>query len=175
MRAIVCVSVSPSFVNVFPRDRPVADVVEGIRMFGKLFGCSVGARWGGLSPAQASFVKPGEKKTVTLGIRRGKRFEEDVALTFTDVPKGVTFEPAKPVSKHPSAEVEFTIQAAKDAALGDFAIKVTGGTANGHARENQLELSVDATGEAARSGSDTRATIQPISPCGVDRSSAYFQ
>ncbi len=114
-------------------------------------------------PAQAIFVKPGEKKTVTLGIKRGKKCEDDVTLTFTDVPKGVTFEPAKPVSKHLSAKVEFTIQAAKDAVLGDFAVKVKGSMASGQAPENQLELSVDPAGEAAREqpGKPPRRYLRP--------------
>ena len=114
-------------------------------------------------PDQPIFVKPGEKKTVTLGVRRGKKLEEDVTLTFNDVPKGVTFEPTKPVSKHPGTEVEFTIQAARDAAVGDFAIKVAAGTANGHAPGNQLNLSVDPAGEGAReqSGKTRRQYLRP--------------
>src|SRR5439155_23059745 len=79
-------------------------------------------------PALPTFIKPGEKKTVTIGIKRGKNFDQDVTLTFADidVPKGVTFEPANRVSTHPSPEATFTIQSAKDAAVGNFAIKVVG-------------------------------------------------
>jgi WD40 repeat protein len=112
--------------------------------------------------APATFVKPGETKTVALSIKRGKNFDEDVTLTFTDtdVPKGVTFEPANPAIKLPGTEAEFTIQAAKDAVLGDFAIKVTGLTAKGNGASDQFNLSVDPAGAvAAREQSGNTAPI----------------
>jgi RNA polymerase sigma factor (sigma-70 family) len=94
-------------------------------------------------PTQATFLEAGEAKAVSLSIKRGKNFDEDVTITFadTDVPKGVTFDPSKPVMIHGDTEAIFTIKAANDAALGDFAIKITARTTNWGASD-QFNLSV---------------------------------
>ena len=44
-----------------------------------------------VNPAEA-----GGDKELTIGIAKGQNFDEDVTLKFTGLPKGVTFDPAKP-------------------------------------------------------------------------------
>ena len=47
-------------------------------------------------PVLSSSLRQGEQTVATVGIKRAKNFDEDVALTFADVPKGVTVEPPAP-------------------------------------------------------------------------------
>ena len=47
-------------------------------------------------PTFSTTLKQGESKTVTISIKRGKNFDEDVNLGFTTVPKGVTIDPGRP-------------------------------------------------------------------------------
>ena len=71
-------------------------------------------------------LKQGEAKAVAISIKRDKAFDQDVALSFADLPAGVTVEPAGPAIKKGEAEAKFTLKAAEDAALGTFTVKVTG-------------------------------------------------
>ena len=87
-------------------------------------------------------LKQGEAKTVSVGIKRDKSFDQDVALTFSDMPKGVTLEPDAPVIKHGDTEAQITLTGADDASLGKFAIKVTGHPAKGAEASNEFKLVV---------------------------------
>src|SRR5258708_36639640 len=82
-------------------------------------------------PNLATKVKQGESKAVSIGIKRGKNFDQDVTLKFSDLPKGVTIDPASPVIKHGDTEAKLTVKAQDDAALGDFQRKATGHPTNG--------------------------------------------
>ncbi len=93
-------------------------------------------------PTLSTKIKQGETKTVTIGISRGKNFDEDVSLKFADAPKGLTVEPASPVIKHGDKEVKLTIKAAEDAALGDFTIQVTGHPRKGGDATNELKITL---------------------------------
>jgi len=96
-----------------------------------------------LSPPRLSTtLKQGEKTVGSIGIKRGKNFDEDVTLAFTDLPKGVTADPASPVIKPQDAEVKFTLQGADDASLGDFTVKVTGHPTKGGDATNEFNLTV---------------------------------
>ena len=77
-------------------------------------------------PVMATSVKQGERTDVKIGISRGKNFDQDVALTFSNVPKGVTINPAHPVLKASEKEETVTVEADKNAAVGDFTINVVG-------------------------------------------------
>src|SRR4051794_20819143 len=55
-------------------------------------------------PTLSTKLKQGESKDITIGIKRGKNIDEDVAIKFEDVPKGVTFEPPSPMIKHGDKE-----------------------------------------------------------------------
>jgi uncharacterized membrane protein len=93
-------------------------------------------------PLLSTSLKQGETKTVSIGIKRDKNFDQDVALKFGDMPTGVTFKPAALVIKRGEDAVQVTLTAAKDAALGDFGIKVTGHPAKGADAVNELKLAV---------------------------------
>jgi hypothetical protein len=96
-----------------------------------------------LSPPLLSVgVTQGETKTTSIGIKRGKNFDQDVVLKFADMPKGVTIDPASPVITHGDAEAKFTVKAAEDAAVGDFAIKITGHPGTGPNASQEFKVTV---------------------------------
>ena len=94
-------------------------------------------------PTLSTHIKQSESKVVTIGIRRGKNFGQDVTLKLEGLPKGVTADPASPAIKAGEEEAKVTIKAADDAALGDFTIKLTGHPTTGSDASNELKLTVD--------------------------------
>jgi uncharacterized membrane protein len=88
-------------------------------------------------------LKQGERKEVSIGIRRGKNFDEDVAIKFEDVPEGVTVDPTTTAIKHDQKETKVFLKAGDDAAVGKFAIKVTGHADKGPDASNKLNVLVD--------------------------------
>jgi len=93
-------------------------------------------------PNLSTKLHQGETKPVTIGIKRGKNFDEEVVLRFVDLPKGVTIEPAQPVLKHGEKEAKVNITAANDAALGDFTVHVTGHPSKGADASNELKIKI---------------------------------
>jgi len=93
-------------------------------------------------PVMSSSLQQGEQAEATVGIKRAKSFDQEVALKFGDMPTGVTLKPQAPVIKHGEAEAQVTLTAASDAALGNFAIKVTGHPAKGADASNEFKLAV---------------------------------
>ena len=96
------------------------------------------------APVMSTSTKQGEQTEATIGIKRAKNFDEDVTLKFTDVPKGVTIEPASPVIKHGDADVKITFKIKDEAALGDFNVKVTGHPTKGGDAKIEFKLNVAA-------------------------------
>jgi hypothetical protein len=94
------------------------------------------------TPSLSTSVKQGERKDVTIGISRGNNFDQDVNLKFSDLPQGVTIDPASPMLKHDAKDVQVVIAAAPDAAVGDFTIHVDGHPATGPDATSDLKLSV---------------------------------
>jgi hypothetical protein len=93
-------------------------------------------------PVLATQVKQGESKVASISVSRGKNFDEDVTLSFGQLPQGVTIEPAKPVIMHGETEAKITFQAADDAAIGSFTVGVTGHPTRGADAKTNLNLSV---------------------------------
>jgi uncharacterized membrane protein len=93
-------------------------------------------------PNLATKLTQGESKTVAIGIKRGKNFDQDVTLKFENLPTGTSIEPASLVIKHGDTEAKLTFHAADDAAVGDFAIRVTGRPAKGSDASNELKVTV---------------------------------
>jgi hypothetical protein len=93
-------------------------------------------------PSLSTGIKQGETKAVSISIKRGKNFDEDVALKLSDVPKGLSIEPFSPVIKHGDAEANLTLKCADDAALGDFTIKVTGNPTKGAEASNNFTVTI---------------------------------
>ena len=94
-------------------------------------------------PLLETRIKQGERKEVAVGIRRGKNFDEDVAIKFEDVPQGVTIDPATTSIKHDQKETKVFIKAGDDAAVGKFAIKLTGHAGKGPDASNKLNVLVE--------------------------------
>jgi hypothetical protein len=94
-------------------------------------------------PNLATKVKQGEAKEVTIGLDRGKNFDQDVNLKFEDLPTGVTIEPASPTIKHGEKDAKVTVHAADDAAIGDFTVKVVGHPNKGENAANTFKLTVE--------------------------------
>ncbi len=93
-------------------------------------------------PHMSTTLHQGESKEVSIGIDRGKNFEEDVTLTFADGPKGVTLDSAKPIIMHGATEAKVTVKATTDASLGDFTVKVTGHPTKGANATNEVKITV---------------------------------
>ena len=95
------------------------------------------------TPTLSTHIKQGESKVVTIGIRRGKNFGQDVSLKQDGLPKGVTADPSSPSIKAGEEDAKVTFKAADDAALGDFTVKVTGHPGKGADASNEFKLTVD--------------------------------
>ena len=111
------------------------------------------ALWGGRQRVQSHRVvnqpQAGETKTLSIGIKRGNNFQEDVTLKFADVPQGVTVDPASPVIKQGETETKITLKAATDASLGDFTIKLTGHPTKGSDASHEFKITVAKDPEVA--------------------------
>jgi hypothetical protein len=93
-------------------------------------------------PMTSTTVKQGEKTNVKIGISRGKNFGDDVMLSFSEPPKGVTITPAKAELAAGAKDATVSVEAAKDAAIGDFTITVTGKPKKGPDAINTFKLTV---------------------------------
>jgi uncharacterized membrane protein len=88
-------------------------------------------------------IKQGESKVVSIGINRGKNFDQDVKLAFDNIPQGITIEPKSPAIKKGETEAKVTLKAAADAAVGTFTIKITGNPDRGAPASNELKITVE--------------------------------
>jgi uncharacterized membrane protein len=93
-------------------------------------------------PTFSTKLTQGESKAASIGIRRGKNFDQDVTLKFEGLPKGVTIDPGSPVIKHGDEEAKFTVKAAEEAAVGDFTVKVTGHPTKGDNAASEFKITV---------------------------------
>ena len=111
-------------------------------------------------PVMSSYLLQGEQKEATVGIKRAKNFDEDVALEFGDVPKGVTVEPTSPVIKHGETNAKITFKAGDEAPLGNFKVKVTGHPTKGGDAQVEFKLAIVAkeVHEATHDGKVVRIT-----------------
>ena len=96
-----------------------------------------------LSMPGTTTLKQGETKEVVIGIKRGKNFQEEVALKVDGVPKGVSLTHPSSVIKHGETEAKVMLTAADDASLGDFTIKVTGHPTKGADASNEFKITVE--------------------------------
>ena len=87
-------------------------------------------------------LKQGEAKAVAVGINRDKRFDQEVTLKITGLPKGVTADPSTVVIKTGDADAKFTLKASDDAAIGDFAATLTGHPTAGADATHEFKFSV---------------------------------
>jgi len=99
------------------------------------------------APTLATKIKQGDRQTVKLTLDRGSEFKSDVSLKV-DAPKGVTVElDPKTVKASDGETVNVTVTAAKDAALGDHTVSVTGTPKDGKATDVSFKVTVEKKGE----------------------------
>jgi uncharacterized membrane protein len=95
------------------------------------------------TPLLSTRVKQGASDIVTISVKRGKNFDEDVALSFDKVPDHVTLDPKAPTIKKGDNDVKVTIKAGEDAGLGDHEITVTGKPTKGPGVNEKLKLTIE--------------------------------
>jgi uncharacterized membrane protein len=93
-------------------------------------------------PTLGTSIKQGERNTVKIGISRGKNFDGDVKLSFDGLPQGASISPAHPTIDSSEKEETVTLEAAKDAPLGDFTITVKGKPSKGPEATNTFKITV---------------------------------
>lgn len=91
-------------------------------------------------PTLATRVTQGETKVATISLSRGTNFQEDVTLQFSNLPAGVTFDPASPLIGRGDKETTVRVQAAETAAIGDFTINVIGHPTKGVDATSEMKL-----------------------------------
>jgi len=87
-------------------------------------------------------LKQGESKTVTVSIKRGANFDQDVKLEVENAPQGVTFKFDDPTLRASATEVHLTINASNDAALGEHKVMIAATPARS-GTPTQTELKVE--------------------------------
>ena len=103
-------------------------------------------------------VKPGEIQTVTIKLQRGESFKRDVKLEI-EAAKGISIDPAKVLVKAgDKPDVQLTITAPKDAALGEYRVSVRGIPKTGEPTSVEFKVKVVA--------SEADYTIKSDSPKG---------
>jgi uncharacterized membrane protein len=94
-------------------------------------------------PTLSTKIKQGGSEPVTISIKRGKNFDEDVALSFDKVPDHVTLDPKAPTIKKGEKDVKVTVKVGDDAGLGDHDIMVTGKPTKGPEVTEKLKVTVE--------------------------------
>jgi uncharacterized membrane protein len=88
-------------------------------------------------------LKQGESKTITVSIKRGTNFDQDVKLDVQNAPQGVTFKFDDPTLRASATEVHLTIDASKDAALGEHNVMIAATPARaGTATQTEMKVEV---------------------------------
>ena len=117
-----------------------------------LVGCqSGGSQGGGASkgegfsiavPSMGSDIKQGDTQSITVSIRRGDYFKQDVKLEIKTTP-GITVDPTSVMVKaSEKPDVEFHVSAAKDAPLVDCHIYVTATPTTGEPSTADFDMKV---------------------------------
>jgi len=87
-------------------------------------------------------LQQGDAAQGTIGIKRGTNFAQDVAISFADLPKGVSVDPVSPIMKSADTESKFTLKATDEVAPGEFMVKVVGHPGKGGDAANLFKLTV---------------------------------
>ena len=89
-------------------------------------------------------VKQGETQSVTISLERGESFKQDVTLQIKlSKGEGISVDPAKvTVKASDKPDVQLTITAPKDAALGEYKVSVTGTPTTGESTSVEFNVKV---------------------------------
>lgn len=93
-------------------------------------------------PFWTTALKQGETKAVAISISRDKTFNQDVALKFEGLPKGITVEPTTGNIKNGEPDAKFSLKAADDAPIGEFVVKITGHPTKGADASHDFKFTV---------------------------------
>jgi uncharacterized membrane protein len=95
------------------------------------------------APATSTSIKQGEKKEVDLTVERSKDLRQDVTLSF-DAPKGVKVTPSTYTVKASDSDtkVRVTVEATKDAPVGEADVHVTAKPETGAATTADFKINV---------------------------------
>jgi uncharacterized membrane protein len=93
-------------------------------------------------PRMATTVQQGETFETSIGIKRGVNFDQDVALMFTNLPLGVSIEPAEPQIPRGKNETKVKFIADEEATAGTFQVKLTGHPTEGGDAQVDFSLNV---------------------------------
>ena len=127
-------------------------LLAGLMAMVSLAGCNKSATGGGAGdqtfklsvPASTTTIKQGEAQIVKVSVERGAGFKQAVKLD-TKAPVGLSVEPdGATVNPGDKGDLQLTIRAAKDAALGDQKIMLKGTPDQGEAVELELKVTVTA-------------------------------
>lgn len=94
------------------------------------------------TPTLSTKLAQGETSIVTIGIKRGANLDQNVTLSFNELPTGVAVNPSSPVIMRGETGADITVTAAADAALGDFSIEVMGIPKTGPTAITELKITV---------------------------------
>lgn len=87
-------------------------------------------------------IKQGETRTVSISLKRGDYFRQDVKLGI-EAADGISVEPAKILIKgSDSPDVQLMITASRNAALGEYRVYVTGTPTTGEATSTEFDVKV---------------------------------
>jgi uncharacterized membrane protein len=91
-------------------------------------------------------IKQGEVQSVIISLERGDSFKQDVTLEIKlSKGEGLTFDPAKVIVKaSDKPDVQLTITAPKDAAIGEYKVSVTGTPTTGESTSVEFNVKVAA-------------------------------
>jgi hypothetical protein len=94
-------------------------------------------------PRTATDLEPGgEANNFEISANRGENVKGEIALSFPELPNGITIEPASPRIPAGADKVEVAVSAAADAPAGTHSIKVMG-ESEGKQAEGMFDVKVD--------------------------------
>ena len=94
------------------------------------------------TPFFTTDIQQGDRKTITVSVKRDEFFKEDVKLQATASP-GISVEPTDVLVKaSDSPDVQFQIKAPKDAAFGEYRVHVKGTPETGQPTSTEIKVKV---------------------------------
>lgn len=93
-------------------------------------------------------LKQGEAKEVTVKIDRGRDFKEPVMISFEQLPKGVTLEPATAEIQPGHDQAVFKVKTTNDTPVGDAMLNVLAKPKTGESVRMEMKVKVDKGGTA---------------------------
>ena len=94
------------------------------------------------TPLFTTTIQQGDRKTVTVSVKRDDHFKEDVRLEATASP-GISVDPNRVLVKaSDSPDVPFQITVPQDAALGEYRVHVKGIPETGQSTSTEIKVKV---------------------------------